>query len=154
MNNTGGIIVGFVDSKSELGQHYAANRERSKLYKEASFFSTSEVIKYLHKAGFAVHSIKQALMPGAEAGTNLRRLWTMGFCGDQGAQAGSLPGILMDLTKEGLAINYPLQAWPAFSGLPADPPLLLPAAYPYRPLPSTKKAPQCIRDALRRACKK
>ncbi|MDZ7761548.1 MAG: class I SAM-dependent methyltransferase [Desulfovermiculus sp.] len=65
----GCIIVGFVDRESELGQHYAANRDKSKFYKEATFYSTPEVITYLQEAGFAVHSKRQTLIPGAEKGS-------------------------------------------------------------------------------------
>jgi len=62
----GCIIVGFVDRESELGKHYAANREKSRFYKQATFYSAPEVVTYLQKAGFAVHSIRQTLIPGAE----------------------------------------------------------------------------------------
>jgi SAM-dependent methyltransferase len=65
----GCIIVGFVDRESELGKHYAANREKSKFYNVATFYSTPEVIDFLHKAGFVIHSIRQTLIPGTESGT-------------------------------------------------------------------------------------
>ncbi|MFP4049844.1 MAG: class I SAM-dependent methyltransferase, partial [Desulfovermiculus sp.] len=65
----GCIIVGFVDRASELGRHYAANRDKSKFYKQATFYSTPEVITYLQEAGFAVLSIRQTLVPGAETGS-------------------------------------------------------------------------------------
>ncbi|MGM0424237.1 MAG: methyltransferase domain-containing protein, partial [Thermodesulfobacteriota bacterium] len=67
----GSIIVGFVDRESELGRHYAAKREKSKFYKQASFQSAPEVATYLQDAGFALHSIKQTLIPEAEPGTIL-----------------------------------------------------------------------------------
>ncbi len=62
----GCIIVGCVDRESELGRHYAANRDKSRFYKEATFYSTPQVISYLQEAGFALHSIRQTLIPGAE----------------------------------------------------------------------------------------
>lgn len=65
----GCIVVGFVDRESELGKHYAANREKSKFYKVATFYSAPEVVDYLQKAGFVVHSIRQTLIPGTESGT-------------------------------------------------------------------------------------
>jgi SAM-dependent methyltransferase len=67
----GCIIVGFVDKESELGRHYAENRERSKFYGDATFFSTQEVLKYLKEAGFVVAKIKQTLIPGDSKGTIL-----------------------------------------------------------------------------------
>ena len=60
----GCIIVGFVDKESKLGRQYADKREKSKFYKDATFFSTQEVLKYLKEAGFGIVKIKQALIPG------------------------------------------------------------------------------------------
>ena len=60
----GCIIVGFVDEDSELGRRYVDNKEKSKFYKEATFFSTREVKKYLEEAGFEIANIKQTLIPG------------------------------------------------------------------------------------------
>jgi SAM-dependent methyltransferase len=65
----GCIIVGFVDRESELGRHYAANREKSKFYAQATFFSAPEVITRLQDAGFDIALIKQTLIPGEETGT-------------------------------------------------------------------------------------
>jgi len=60
----GCIIVGFVDKESELGRQYADKREKSKFYKDATFFSTQEVLRYLKEAGFGAVKIKQTLIPG------------------------------------------------------------------------------------------
>jgi len=60
----GWIIVGFVDKESELGRQYANKREKSVFYKEATFFSTQEVLKYLKEAGFGILKIRQTLIPG------------------------------------------------------------------------------------------
>lgn len=60
----GCIIIGFVDKESELGRQYLDRRENSKFYKEATFFSTKEVIKYLEGVGFGTIRIKQTLIPG------------------------------------------------------------------------------------------
>ncbi len=43
----GSIVVGFIDSESSLGRQYAEKKESSRFYKNAAFFSTSEVLKYL-----------------------------------------------------------------------------------------------------------
>lgn len=60
----GCIIVGFVDMESELGQKYLQNRHKSKFYKEATFFSTQEVLDHLQVAGFGAVEVKQTLIPG------------------------------------------------------------------------------------------
>jgi len=67
----GCIIVGFVDKESKLGRHYAEEREESKFYKEATFFSAQEVLKYLEEAGFRPVRIKQTLIPGVSPETIL-----------------------------------------------------------------------------------
>ena len=59
----GCILVGFVDMESELGQKYLQNRHKSKFYKEATFFSTQEVLGHLKAAGFGTTEVKQTLIP-------------------------------------------------------------------------------------------
>jgi hypothetical protein len=53
-----------VDKDSELGGYYAAKRERSKFYKDATFFSAKNVLELLKKVGFRVEKINQTLIPG------------------------------------------------------------------------------------------
>ena len=60
----GSIIVGFIDKESELGRQYEDRREESYFYKEATFFSTQEVLHYLKRAGFEIEQIRQNLIPG------------------------------------------------------------------------------------------
>ena len=60
----GCAIIGFVDMESELGQKYLQNRHKSKFYKEATFFSTKEVLNHLQTAGFGATEVKQSLIPG------------------------------------------------------------------------------------------
>jgi SAM-dependent methyltransferase len=67
----GCIIVGFVDKESELGRQYADKREKSKFYKDATFFSAQEVLRYLEEAGFMTTRIKQTLIPGESQETIL-----------------------------------------------------------------------------------
>ena len=67
----GCIILGFVDKESKLGRHYAEKREESTFYKEATFFSAQEVLKYLEEAGFRPVRIKQTLIPGVSLETIL-----------------------------------------------------------------------------------
>ncbi|MBN1832309.1 MAG: class I SAM-dependent methyltransferase [Deltaproteobacteria bacterium] len=62
---TGGcIIVGFVNKESELGRYYATKRERSKFYKDATFFSANDVLGLLKKVGFRIEKIRQTIIPG------------------------------------------------------------------------------------------
>lgn len=60
----GYIVVGFVDRESELGRQYLEKREESKFYKDATFFSTQEVLKDLEEAGFKPMQIKQTIIAG------------------------------------------------------------------------------------------
>ena len=60
----GCIIVGFVDKESELGRYYAKKRERSKFYKDATFFSANDVLGFLKKVGFRMEKIRQTLILG------------------------------------------------------------------------------------------
>jgi len=52
LKKNGIIIVGFVDKESPLGKIYQKNKDKSKFYKPATFFSTEEVLESLKKAGF------------------------------------------------------------------------------------------------------
>lgn len=62
---TGGfIIVGFVDRESELGKQYSEKKETSRFYKDATFFSASEVLMYLKESGFMITKTLQTLIPG------------------------------------------------------------------------------------------
>jgi len=61
---SGCIIVGFVDKESELGKQYWNRRNTSVFYKDATFFSTQQVCKYLADAGFRDFTYKQTLIPG------------------------------------------------------------------------------------------
>ncbi len=65
----GSLLVGFVDRESELGRKYQANKEKSRFYQEATFFSTQELLDALTAAGFTDLHCKQSLIPGAPEGT-------------------------------------------------------------------------------------
>lgn len=65
----GSIILGFVDKESGLGRKYAAGREGSRFYRDATFFSTGEVLARLRETGFEILEIKQTLIPGDLSGT-------------------------------------------------------------------------------------
>lgn len=69
LQSGGSILVGFVDIESELGQKYQANKDKSRFYQEATFFSTQELLDALTAAGFSDLHCKQSLIPGAPGGT-------------------------------------------------------------------------------------
>lgn len=48
----GFLLTGFVPSDSRLGVYYLDKKDRSRFYKEARFYSISEVQEMLRKAGF------------------------------------------------------------------------------------------------------
>ncbi len=59
----GGVfIVGFVDKNSPLGKRYQEKKNKSRFYKEATFYSTEEIVDFLKKAGFSEISAKQTLI--------------------------------------------------------------------------------------------
>lgn len=64
LKDGGFIIVGFVDRESELGKQYSEKKESSRFYKDASFFSVPEVLRYLKGAGFVIANVLQTLIPG------------------------------------------------------------------------------------------
>jgi SAM-dependent methyltransferase len=49
----GFILVAFVDLNSPLGRFYEKNKEKSKFYKEARFFTKDDIIDLLTKVGFS-----------------------------------------------------------------------------------------------------
>ena len=65
----GSILVGFVDKESELGKKYQANKDKSRFYQEATFYSTQELIDSLTAAGFNNLHCKQSLIPDVPQGT-------------------------------------------------------------------------------------
>jgi len=64
LNPGGFILVGFVDRESELGKQYCKKKENSKFYKEATFYSTPELLKYIQGSGFIVTNVLQTIIPG------------------------------------------------------------------------------------------
>ena len=48
----GFVIVGFVDKETPLGRLYQKNKEKSRFYKTAHFFSGDEVMRLLQQGGF------------------------------------------------------------------------------------------------------
>lgn len=82
----GWLIVGFVDKESDLGRHYEANRDQSRFYREATFFSTREVMAHLEAAGFRIDRIAQTLIPGDKGGRILDGFGQGAFVGLRGVK--------------------------------------------------------------------
>jgi len=59
---SGGIlIIGFIDRESELGRQYIRKKDQSKFYRDAVFYSTNELEKFLTGAGFSNFAYRQTL---------------------------------------------------------------------------------------------
>jgi SAM-dependent methyltransferase len=80
----GCLIVGFIDKESELGGQYATNREKSRFYKEATFFSVREVMFFFEEAGFTKLSALQTLIPGEPSATFCEGFGKGAFVGIRG----------------------------------------------------------------------
>ncbi len=52
LKNGGYLVVAFVDLNSPLGRFYEKNKEKSKFYKYATFFTKDDIINLMKKAGF------------------------------------------------------------------------------------------------------
>lgn len=64
----GGLVVGFIDRASGLGQDYLAHQAHSVFYRAATFYAADEVERLVREAGFAIGAWAQTLArPLAEA---------------------------------------------------------------------------------------
>ena len=61
MKKNGTIIIAFVDKHSPIGQIYSKHKHENKFYKEATFFSTDEILSYLKNAKFGNFEIAQTV---------------------------------------------------------------------------------------------
>ena len=64
LKKEGFIVIGFIDKNSELGRKYIRDKNKSKFYKIAHFFSTPDVLRVLTNTGFGHFQFKQTLFPG------------------------------------------------------------------------------------------
>lgn len=60
----GTLVVGFIDRESELGRSYEQKKEHSPFYRDATFYSVSDLVVLLNKAGFGDFSYRQTLLAG------------------------------------------------------------------------------------------
>lgn len=52
LRSKGCLVIGFIDRTSALGQHYMEHQAENVFYREATFYSASEVEMLLQKEGF------------------------------------------------------------------------------------------------------
>jgi ubiquinone/menaquinone biosynthesis C-methylase UbiE len=57
----GAILIAFLDSESPIGISYRNKVSRSFFYRDATFYSISQVKKMLEETGFAVDKVRQTL---------------------------------------------------------------------------------------------
>lgn len=67
----GTLVTGFIDRESELGQRYSQRKEQSRFYRDATFYSVSELEELLTKAGFSGFAYRQTLLPGEITGLDV-----------------------------------------------------------------------------------
>ena len=48
----GALIIGMIDKDSPLGKFYESKKEKSKFYKDATFYSLNEVLNWLKELGY------------------------------------------------------------------------------------------------------
>jgi len=60
----GTLIIGFIDRESDLGKLYSREKEQSRFYRSAAFYSVSELEILLTKAGFSSFAYRQTLLSG------------------------------------------------------------------------------------------
>jgi SAM-dependent methyltransferase len=61
LNPRGRLVIGFIDSESQIGRDYLAHQAESVFYREATFYSAGEVEGLLRDSGFAVSAWGQTL---------------------------------------------------------------------------------------------
>lgn len=57
----GWLVVGFVDKDSDLGKKYEKNKNSSRFYKAATFYSKKEVFSLFKKHGFILEECRETL---------------------------------------------------------------------------------------------
>lgn len=61
VKNRGAFLLGFVDRESPLGKEYAARKDQSPFYRDATFYSVGEITLRLRDAGFREFLFRQTL---------------------------------------------------------------------------------------------
>jgi ubiquinone/menaquinone biosynthesis C-methylase UbiE len=61
LKSRGRLVIGFIDRDSEFGREYVAHQAESVFYREATFYSASDVEKLLRESGFVIRDWAQTL---------------------------------------------------------------------------------------------
>jgi SAM-dependent methyltransferase len=61
LRSGGCILVGFIDRESALGKVYEQRKGDNEFYRDATFFSVSEVVRHLKQAGFRGFLFRQTI---------------------------------------------------------------------------------------------
>lgn len=61
LKKNGKFIIGFVDKNSPVGKTYLKNKDENVFYKDAVFYSTEEVYRYLWETGFKIDATWQTV---------------------------------------------------------------------------------------------
>ena len=67
LKNKGKFIISFVDKDSPLGKQYLKNKNESIFYKDATFFSTLEIVDLLKKNKFKITNTVQTVFGKLDA---------------------------------------------------------------------------------------
>lgn len=70
----GMLVIGFIDRTSDLGQHYLAHQAENVFYRDATFFSATEVEQLLYDTGFAEPVWVQTLTKSLEEAREIESL--------------------------------------------------------------------------------
>lgn len=57
----GHILLGYIDAESRVGKHYQAIKDENPFYREATFYSTDELLELLELVGFTDVEIRQTI---------------------------------------------------------------------------------------------
>jgi SAM-dependent methyltransferase len=69
------LVIGFVDRDSELGREYLIHQAENVFYREATFYSASDVERLLRDAGFVRQIWGQTLSKPLDGTTEMEPLW-------------------------------------------------------------------------------
>lgn len=72
----GALVIGFIDRASGLGQYYVAHQAENVFYRDATFFSATEVEQLLQNAGFTEPVWVQTLSRSLEETREIEPLCT------------------------------------------------------------------------------
>lgn len=69
----GTIVAAIIDASSPIGKQYQLNKNESTFYKDATFYSTDTITRFLSKAGFVNFEYNQALFNDESTGPMFKK---------------------------------------------------------------------------------